>query len=72
MCGLKAGSEEELHRLGEEQKKLNLQAKIVRALIQEMKQRNRRKRLAVNHLQARIRILEAQVSTISVPDTPEK
>ena len=62
--------EEESQRLDDEQKKLNLRAKMLcEKLIQEIKKTNSEKQQAVNKLQTRIGDLEAQLDRLSVSGT---
>jgi len=69
----KADLEEGSRRLDEEQKQLSLRVRILcEKLVQEMKKWNSEKQQAVNQMRAKIGSLEAQLSSLSVPDTPEK
>ncbi len=63
----KSNLEEQSQRLDEEQKKLNLRAKMLyEKIIQEIKKKNNEKEQAVNQLQTKIGDLEAQLDRLLV------
>ncbi len=69
----KSNLEEQSQRLDEEQKKLNLRAKMLyEKIIQEIKKKNNEKEQAVNQLQTKIGDLEAQLDRLLVSGIANK
>jgi cell division septum initiation protein DivIVA len=69
----KGSLEEESQCLDEAQKKLDQRAKMLtEKIIQEIKKRNSEKKQAIDQLRARMHRLEAQIGSLSVPNTPQK
>ena len=69
----KRSSEEDCHCLDEAQKRLDQRAKMLtEKIIQEIRKRNSEKKQAIDQLRARMHSLEAQLGSLSVPNTPQK